>query len=94
MYTGNEILVLLCFPPQIQLYITFLEFKEACLRRVLELQEEAAHRPSDSKFSQDILLDVFAMGLVRHWKKSPREAVAPSLEEFTVRSNSAFNNLI
>lgn len=62
-----------------------------CLGRVLQLQEEAAYRPSDSRSSWDIL-DMFTVGVVRHWKVS-KEAVASTLEVFTARSNGALSNL-
>ena len=43
----------------------------------------------------DVRKKFFAMRVVRHWNRLPREMVdAPSLETFNVRLNGALSNLI
>ncbi|KFZ68871.1 hypothetical protein N338_04344, partial [Podiceps cristatus] len=47
------------------------------------------------RFSLDIRRKFFAMRVVRHWNRLPREAVeAPSLETFKTRLDGALSNLV
>lgn len=50
---------------------------------------------SEKKFMLEIKKKLFAMSVVRHWNRIPREAVdAPSLAVFKARLKKALSNLI
>ncbi|KFW66943.1 hypothetical protein AS28_10474, partial [Pygoscelis adeliae] len=49
----------------------------------------------EGRFRLDIRKKFLTLRVVRHWNRSPREAVdAPSLETFKVRLDGALSNLI
>ncbi|KFW66274.1 hypothetical protein AS28_09465, partial [Pygoscelis adeliae] len=49
----------------------------------------------EGRFRLDIRKKFFAMRVVRHWHRLPREAVdAPSLEVFKTRLDGALSNLV
>ncbi|KFM08557.1 hypothetical protein AS27_04525, partial [Aptenodytes forsteri] len=49
----------------------------------------------EGRFRLDIRKKFFAMRVVKHWNRLPREAVdTPSLETFKVRLDGALSNLI
>jgi len=48
-----------------------------------------------SRFTLDTRKPFFAMRMVRHWKRLPREAVAaPSLEVFEARLDGALSSMV
>ncbi|KFM04993.1 hypothetical protein AS27_09732, partial [Aptenodytes forsteri] len=49
----------------------------------------------EGRFRLDIKKKFFTTKVVRHWNRSPREAVdAPSLEVFKARLDAALSNLV
>ncbi|KFQ99202.1 hypothetical protein Y956_03726, partial [Nipponia nippon] len=49
----------------------------------------------EGRFRLDIRKKFFTLRVVRHWKRSPSEAVdAPSLEVFKARLEGALSNLV
>ncbi|KFR14139.1 hypothetical protein N306_02604, partial [Opisthocomus hoazin] len=49
----------------------------------------------EDRFRLDIRKKFFAMRVVKHWNRLPREAVsAPSLEVFKARLDGALSNLV
>jgi len=47
------------------------------------------------KFRLDVRKKFFALSVVKHWPRLPREVVdAPSMKTFKVRLNGALSNLI
>ena len=49
----------------------------------------------EGRFRLDLRKKFFTMGMVRHWNRSPREAVdAPSLAVFKARLDGALSNLV
>jgi len=54
-----------------------------------------AFRLEEGRFRLDIRNKFFALRVMRHWHRLPREAVAaPSLETFKARLDSALSNLV
>ena len=52
-------------------------------------------RLNEGRFTLDIRKKFFAMRVVKHWNRSPREAVAaPSMAEFKARLDEALSNLV
>jgi len=49
----------------------------------------------EGRLRSDIRKKFFTMGVVKHWSRLPREAVAaPSLEVFKARLDGALSNLV
>jgi len=49
----------------------------------------------EGRFRLDIRKKFFTMRVVKHWNRTPREAVAaPSLEVFKARLDGALSNLV